>query len=411
MMSHTRNKSFNLVNQEETKALARQIKSVLNRKGYTISTPLLIDALNASTVKEIGCFRKKYEIDFAINNLLGSLDSKSIVNYFLPPIDDFPAYERMKALFSAVVHAHVWLRDNNGESLDVLILMRSLNLDVIEQELLTHKKLPKYIINNLLTYLNHIEGYFDPLKNGNTEHMFEVHGYIQMNVGRLLEFLSYHVVQLNHNAFIYNNVKLLGYNLKVYLKAQQINIKHSDLLEAIIIALGYKNHHVYSAEYKKLNESHLYKNKIKTVDCLFEKGMSNQIMDAIINHMVIDENNIRGLHLIRAITNILVHIRETEKTPITFNSILTLFDMENIYQVVNRCRSLNDWNVLSLERDTLGNHKVYSATESLYLYTYYKYVDDSNTREISEAEFKEQHKDITECLKKALTSLENKGIK
>lgn len=405
------NQSYNLVNHDETQTLASQIKSVLTRKGYTISTHLLIDALKSSTVKEIGCFRKKYEIDFAVNNLLSSLDSKSIVNYFLPPIYDFPAYERIEALFSAVAQANVWLRDNNRESLDVLTLMSSLGLDFIEKELLTHKRLPKYIINNFLTYLNHIEGYFDPLKIENTEQMNEFHGYVQMNIARSLDFLSYHIDQLNHNAFIYNNIKLLGYNLKIYLNNQQINIKHSDLLEAIVIALGYKNHHVYSAEYKKLNESHLYKNKIKTVDCLFERGMSNQIMDAITNHMTIDENNIRGLHLLRAITNIIVHMRETENTPITFDSLFTLLDIDKISQIINKYENLTDWNALLLERYALGNHKVYSATESLHLYTYYEYVDDSDTRKISEVKFKEQHKYITECLKKALTSLENKGIK
>lgn len=410
MMSHTSNKSYNLVNHEEAKSFASQIKSVLNRKSYNISTPLLIDALNSSTVKEIGCFSKKYEMDFAINNLLNSLDSKSIVNYFLPPIYNFPAYGRMKALFSAIVQAHVWLRDNNGESLDVLILIRSLNLDVIERELLTHKKLPEYIINNLLTYLNHIEGYFDPLKSENTEHIFETHGYIQMSVQHLLEIPSYHVAQLNHNTFIYNDIKLLAYKLKIYLKAQQKNIKHSDLLEAIVVALSYKNHHIYSAEYKQLNESHLYKNKIKTIDCLFEKGMSNQIMDAIINHMEIDENNIRGLHLIKSIINILVHIRETDQTPITFERIITLLEVEKLSDVVNRCRSLTDWDALSLDLDAWGNHKVHLATKLLNLYNYYTYL---NSREIptSEVAFKEQHAYITDCLKKALTLLENKGIK
>lgn len=410
MMSNTNCKSYNLVNQDETKALARQIKSLLTRKGYSISTPQLIEALNSSTVKDIGSFIRGCEIDFTIINLLNSLDSKSIVNYFLPPIHDFPAYERIKASFFVVAQAHVWLRDNHGEALDIEILMRSLFLDAKEIELLSRKKLPEYIMNNLLTYLNHTESYFDPLKIENTEHIFETHGYIQMSVQHLLEIPSYHVAQLNHNTFIYNDIKLLAYKLKIYLKAQQKNIKHSDLLEAIVVALSYKNHHIYSAEYKQLNESHLYKNKIKTIDCLFEKGMSNQIMDAIINHMEIDENNIRGLHLIKSIINILVHIRETDQTPITFERIITLLEVEKLSDVVNRCRSLTDWDALSLDLDAWGNHKVHLATKLLNLYNYYTYL---NSREIptSEVAFKEQHAYITDCLKKALTLLENKGIK
>lgn len=411
MMSNINRKSYNLDNQDETKALARQMKSVLTRKGYSISTPQLIEALNSSTVKDIGSFIRGCEIDFTIINLLNSLDSKSIVNYFLPSIHDFPAYERIKASFSAVVQAHVWLRDNHGEALDIEILMRSLSLDATEIELLSRKKLPEYIMNNLLTYLNHhTEGYFNSLKIESTDHMFETYGYIQMSAQHLLELPSYHIAQLNHNTFIYNNIKLLAYKLKIYLKAQQKNIKHSDLLEAIVVALSYKNHHIYSAEYKQLNESHLYKNKIKTIDCLFEKGMSNQIMDAIINHMEIDENNIRGLHLIKAITNILVHIRETEQTPITFERIITLLEVEKLSDVVNRCRSLTDWDALSLDLDAWGNHKVHFATKLLNLYNYYTYL---NSREIptSEVAFKEQHAYITDCLKKALTLLENNGIK
>lgn len=416
MMSHTRNKSYNLVNQEETKALARQIKSVLNRKGYTISTPLLIDALNASTVNKIHYLDQSHEIDFTTVNLLKSLDCDSIVAYLLLQIYPLDHYDIIKNLLSVIISAHVWLRDNNNEPFNFSILRRGFILDVIEKELITHKKLPQYIINNIISYLDNTKRRFHP-HTIDKEGMLEAHGYLQLNLSRSFQFIGENCSQLNHNESVYNDIKLLSYDMGIYLKGQEKNIKHSDLIEAIVIALGYKNHHVYSAEYKTINKSYLYKDKIKTVDCLFEKGMSSQIMNAITDYMPINKNNIRGLYLIRAITKILVHIRETENTPITFENIIVLLelDIDKLFQIINKYKSLTGLNKypyeLSSPFDVGGNYKIFSAERCFELYAEHLRNNDNKHSGICEADFKEQHAYITEELKKALILLKNNGIK
>ena len=412
MTSNTNRQSYNLDNQDETKALARQIKSVLTHKGYSISTPQLIQALNSSTVNKIDYLDRSHEIDFTTINLLNSLDSDCIISYFLSNTRKWELHDRMKELFSAIVSACVWLRDNNGETLDMDLLRKSLILNVIEEELITHKKLPQHIIQNLLSYLHTIRGYLDPIEIRNSENIAEYHGYLQMHFCSSFIFLAENTEQIKHNAFFHSRTKLLAYHLKAYLKEQQKNIKHSDLFEAIVISLGYKNHHVYSAEYKKFNESHLYKNKIKNVDCLFQKGMSSQIMDAIIYYIPINKNNICGLYLIRAITKVLVYIRETEKTPITFERIISLFDVDNLFQVIEKYRALTGLNKydckVSLPFDIGGNYKIFSADKCFALYT--ESVRDGYSGIVDTA-FKERHAYITDCLKKALTLLENNGIK
>lgn len=417
MMSHTSNKSYNLVNHEETKALARQIKSILTRKGYTISTPLLIDALNSNSVKEIECFRKNHEIDFTTINLLKSLDCDTIMAYFLLPAYSsysLDIYDRVKELLSVIISSRVWLRDNNNEPFDFSILRRSFILDVIEDEILTHKKLPEYIIKNIFSYLEDVKRHFHPLTI-NKEGMLEAHGYLQLHLALPFQFIGENCSQLKHNESVYHDIKLLSYDMGVYLKRQKKNIKHSDLIEAVVIALGYKNHHVYSAEYKILNKSYLYKDKIKTVNCLFEKGMSSQIMNAIIDYMPINKNNIRGLYLIRVITKILVYMREKENKSITFNSIISLLDLD-VYQLselIEKYESLTGLNQYEYEVSSPfnvgGNYKIFSAQKCFGLY--FPYLSDDDYKKLYEADFKEKHKYITECLKKALTSLKNKGTK
>jgi len=413
MMSHTRNKSYNLVNHEEIKALARQLKSILTRKGYTISTPLLIDALNSSTVKNIECFCKDHEIDFTTINIFKSLDCDTIAAYFLLPTYSSNIYDKVKKLLSVITSARIWLRDNNNEPFDFSILRRSFILDVIEDELLTHKKLPEYIIKNILTYLDDLKKSFHPGAI-NKEELLEHHGYLQLHLSKPFQFIGENCSQLKHNESIYHDIKLLSYDMGIYLKEQKKNIKHSDLIEAIVIALGYKNHHVYSAEYKILNKSYLYKDKINTADCLFEKGMSSQIMNAIIDYMSINKNNIRGLYLIRAITKILVYMREKEKTPITFDSIISLLDMDvySLSEIIEKYESLTGLKQYEYEVsspfDFGGNYKIFSAQKCFELYSPYLYGDD---KKLYETELKEQHKHITGELKKALTLLENKGIK
>ena len=416
MMSHTRNKSYNLANHEEAKALARQIKSVLTRKGYTISTPVLIDALNSSTVNKIHHLEQSHEIDFTTVNLFKLLDCDSIAAYFLLPAYSSDIYDKVKNLLSVITSARIWLRDNNNEPFDFLILRRSFILDIIENELLTHEKLPEYIIKNILSYLDDLKKHFSRDGNISKEGLQEAHGYLQMILTRPFCFIGDNISQLKHNESVYHDIKLLSYDMEIYLKGQKNNIKHSDLIESIVIALGYKNHHVYSAEYKILNKSHLYKDKIKNTACLFEKGMSSQIMNAIIDYMPVNKNNIRGLHLIGAITKILVYIREKEKKPITFDSIVSLLDLD-VYQmskVIEKYESLTGLKQyeyeLSSPFDFGGNYKIFSAQKCFELYSPYL-SDDDDDKKLYETEFKEKHKYITECLKKALASLKNKGIK
>lgn len=407
---------YDLINYNEKQSLARKLKSVLISKGYTIDVSQIIDALNTSSVKVLKRFDNNYEINFTIAKLLNSLNSESIVAYFLSPFNTGLIHTKVKSLLSVIVQAHVWLRDNNGDFFNIDVLKRSLILENIEKELLLNEKLPNYLKNNILSYLNNIPdswrttSFFQSsctLSNdSNKSHVstinknliMEVHGYIQMNLIYKFSNLSDQIYQICYNSTCYNEVKLLAYELKIYFKNRKYNIKHNDLIEAIVIANGYKNYHTYSSEYKIINKSHLYNNKLNTVNDLLKRGLPNQIMDAIISYMHLDENNIRAIHLIQAITNVLVHIRETDKAPIIFSNIIELLDIDILQRVIEKYTLLNNRN----------SQKIYSAITCFNEYT--QHIDPDN-KKLYELLFQEKHIVIVSDIIQALKILELKGVK
>ena len=402
-------KVYNTTSETDLKKLAFKLTNALTSKGYSITSSHITETLRSCDIKNLHDIKDTFEVNFTLFNLFPTIDDELLTTYFTNHSDyvypDNRFYPnstiwqfRARNLFSVITSALIWLRDNDGLILNIDVLRDSFRFENIDS-LVNNQKIPQDIVNKIVYYLHSIPRYNKKYSfNDQEDRVLEYHGYIKMNLYRLHGYLDEQFHQYKFNEKVYSDIKLLAYQMRDSLLIQKVKIKHSDLLDAFSVSLGYKNWHVFSAKYKNLNESHMYRSKYKTLSNLLRKGQANQIMDAIVSTMKLNKYNIKSIVYLQTVINILIYLQDKNSKTLTIKSIKDFLDIETINTFIEQYEDKK----LSYSRNM--ELSSYYFNEYIFSYEYDFFYADSTSKQ-----FWASHNLMIGEIIKALNILENKN--
>ncbi|EPP7233897.1 hypothetical protein ACTOJ1_000813 [Shigella flexneri] len=402
-------KVYNTASETDIKKLAFKLTNALTSKGYSIKSSQLTEALRSCDIKNLHDIKDTFEVNFTLFHLFPTIDDELLTTYFTNHSDyvyptnrfytDSPTWHfRARDLFSVITPALIWLRNNDGLILNMDVLRDSFRFENIDS-LVNNKKIPQDIVNKIVSFLHSIPRYNKKYGfNEQEEIVLDYHGYVQMNLYRLHGYLDEQFHQYNFNENAYSGIKLLAYQMRDRLFIQEIEIKHSDLLDALSVSLGYKNWHVFSAKYKNLNEAHMYKSKYKTLSNLLRKGQANQIMDAIVSTMKLDKYNIKSITYLQTVINILISLRDNNSQALTVKSIKDFLNIEKINSLIEQYED----NSLPYSRNM--ELSSYYFNEYIFSYEDHSFYANSQSKQ-----FWDSHNLMIDEIIKTLNILENKN--
>lgn len=402
-------KVYNTASETDIKKLAFKLTNALKSKDYSITSSQITKTLRSCDIKNLHDIKHTFEVNFTLFNLFPTINDELLTTYFTNHSDyiypdnrfypDVPTFHvRARNLFSVITPALIWLRDNDGLILNIDVLRDSFRFENIDS-LVNNRKIPQDIVNKIVYFLHSIPRYNKKYSfNDQEERVLEYHGYIQMNLYRLHGYLDEQFHQYNFNEKVYSDIKLLAYQMRDRLSIQKVEIKHSDLLDALSVSLGYKNWHVFSAKYKNLNESHMYRSKYKTLSNLLRKGQANQIMDAIVSTMKLDKYNIKSITYLQTVINILIYLRDKNSKTLTIKSIKDFLDIETINTFIEQYK------------DKISPYSRNMELSSYYFNEYIlSYEDNLFQTDFQSKQFWDSHNLMIDEIIKALNILENKN--
>lgn len=402
-------KVYNTASETDIKKLAFKLTNALTSKGYSITLSQITKTLRSCDIKNLHDIKDTFEVNFTLFNLFSTIDDELLTTYFTNHSDyvypdnrfypDSTIWQfRARNLFSVITPALIWLRDNDGLILNIDVLRDSFRFENIDN-LVNNQKIPQDIVNKIVYFLHSIPRYNKKYSfNDQEERVLEYHGYIQMNLYRLHGYLDEQFHQYKFNEKVYSDIKLLAYQMGDSLSIQKVEIKHSDLLDALSVSLGYKNWHVFSAKYKNLNEAHMYKSKYKTLSNLLRKGQANQIMDAIVSTMKLNKYNIKSITYLQTVINILISLRDNNSQALTVKSIKDFLNIEKINSLIEQYED----NSLPYSRNM--ELSSYYFNEYIFSYEDHSFYANSQSKQ-----FWDSHNLMISEIIKALNILENKN--
>lgn len=402
-------KVYNTTSKTDLKKLAFKLTNALTSKGYSITSSQITETLRSCDIKNLHDIKDTFEVNFTLFNLFPTIDDELLTIYFTNHSDyvypDNRFYPkrtiwqfRARNLFSVITSALIWLRDNDGLILNIDVLRDSFRFENIDS-LVNNQKIPQDIVNKIVYYLHSIPRYNKKYSfNDQEDRVLEYHGYIKMNLYRLHGYLDEQFHQYKFNEKVYSDIKLLAYQMRDSLLIQKVKIKHSDLLDALSVSLGYKNWHVFSAKYKNLNEANMYKSKYKTLSNLLRKGQANQIMDAIVSTMKLDKYNIKSITYLQSVINILISLRDNNSQALTVKSIKDFLNIEQINSLIEQYED----NSLPYSRNM--ELSSYYFNEYIFSYEDHSFYANSQSKQ-----FWDSHNLMIDEIIKALNILENKN--